>query len=354
MKLLIRGDANKFIATGHIMRCLSLADAVKADGGEVRFVCASEDPRKLIHDRGYEVDVMDTDYADMISELPGFKNVIEEFTPDVILCDSYYVSDEYFNKIKDFYKGKIAYMDDYSDHAFPVDVLINYNAYGKASDYEPLYMKAGYALPKMIMGPFYAPLRKEFLNPPKHSFSGKYEVLLSTGGADATHMAVAMLERFNRLVSEDKLSDVNLNILVGAFSEDKDAIMDKSVMHPGRVSIYSNITDMPTFLSKFDLAVSAAGSTTYELCCMKVPTVLFCTADNQKKIHDIFDENGLLMTAGYADKELGKVLDTIFEKISDLTTHPETLLKYSESAGRVTDGKGALKLCRELDKIVSE
>lgn len=342
MKILIRADANKIIAMGHVMRCMSISDALTDLGAKVSFACASHDAQMLIESRGYEVEVFDSDFTKMEEEIPKMKALIKEKEIDLVIADTYYITSKYFEELNNLVKT--AYVDDYGKNPFPVDYLINYNAYGEYIPYEELYNNAGVRLPKLILGPMYAPLRKDFLKDHKHVKTDKFKVLLSTGGADATHVAINMAQRFNKEIENGKLENVDLNILVGPFNGDKDAIMDESVKNPGRISIWSNITDMPEFLSKFDAAMSAAGSTTYELCSMGIPTILFCTADNQAQIFEAFEKNGLMQTAGFTDKDLGGVIDRLIEFMDRMSKSTDLCLKYSKLALQVTDARGASRI----------
>lgn len=342
MRVIVRADANKIIAMGHIMRCLSISDALKDFGAEVSFACASDDAKTLIESRGYAVEVFNTDYTNMKEDLPLMEELIKKSQAQVVIVDTYSAYGDYFVALNKLVKT--VYVDDYGKDAFPVDYLINYNVYGEYLPYEEMYKAAKVSLPKMILGSKYAPLRKDFLVPRTREKSDMFEILLSTGGADATHVAINMARRFNKEILAGRLSRVGLNILVGPFNSDKDAIMDESLVNPGRISIYSNITDMPQFLSKFDAALSAAGSTTYELCSMGIPTMLFCTADNQAQIFEAFKKNGLMMTAGFADKEMGVVLDKAMDFMESMSTNRALCEEYSEKALRVTDARGASRI----------
>ncbi|MBO7334738.1 MAG: hypothetical protein J6U67_07550, partial [Lachnospiraceae bacterium] len=128
MKVLFRADSNKVIAMGHVMRCLSIADALKEEKNEVLFLTASEDPVELITRRGFDVKVLNTDFEHPDDEFTVSKPLIEAFDPDITVVDSYYVTDAFFEQLNTL--SKTCYIDDYGKEAFPVDVLVNYNIYG--------------------------------------------------------------------------------------------------------------------------------------------------------------------------------------------------------------------------------
>ena len=349
MKVLVRADANKIIAMGHVMRCLSIADALSDKGVLVSFACASTDPKALIESRGYKVTVFNSDYQKMDEELPQMEELIKKEGIDLVIVDTYSAYEGYFEKLNEI--TKTAYVDDYGKNAFSVDYLINYNAYGEYIPYEEIYKKAAIKLPKLLLGPMYAPLRRDFQKKHESIKSDMFEVLLSTGGADATHVAITLLRRFNKEIEAGNLEKVRLNILVGPFNGDKEAIMDESVTFPGRVNLYSDITDMPGFLSRFDAAMSAAGSTTYELCSMGIPTMLFCTADNQAQIFEAFKKNGLMMTAGFTDKEMETVTDRLVDFMGIMSANADLCEEYSKKALQVTDALGAIRIADNIINI---
>ena len=106
----IRVDMNPVIATGHVMRCLSIADEVRTLGGNVVFITADEYPLETIKNRGYEVVVLHSDWRKMDEELPQLQMLIEERKIDRILIDSYQVTENYLQILKKHIK--VIYLDD--------------------------------------------------------------------------------------------------------------------------------------------------------------------------------------------------------------------------------------------------
>ena len=90
--IFIRTDMNEKIATGHVMRCLSIADALKEQGKEVHFLLADEQAQNLIQSRGYESIVLHTVWNDMDSEIPVLLAAIDRYKITRILIDSYQVT----------------------------------------------------------------------------------------------------------------------------------------------------------------------------------------------------------------------------------------------------------------------
>lgn len=155
---IIRADGNTAIGMGHVMRCLSIADAMKDRNIEPVFMTADNDCVSMIGDRGFEVCVLGTDYRDMESELPLIREFLKQRTKDVdassiILVDSYQVTSRYYEELRTM--AKVACLEDMGQ-SYPVDLLINYNIYGPKLVYDN---KITYAT---LLGTGYQPLRREF------------------------------------------------------------------------------------------------------------------------------------------------------------------------------------------------
>ena len=97
--ILFRADGNPDIGSGHIMRCLSIADAGYALGEPCLFVTADEGGYPVLHGHGHKNSVLHTDYKNMSAELEQMKTLINEFRPTALLVDSYYVTRFYLNTL---------------------------------------------------------------------------------------------------------------------------------------------------------------------------------------------------------------------------------------------------------------
>lgn len=369
-KVVFRADSNKIVAMGHVMRCLSIADALKDLGVAVTFVCASRDPEALIESRGYEVRILDSDFSKMEEELDKFIPILEEIKPDFVFLDTYYLTVDYASKIKEY--AKTVFVDDYGKDAFPVDVLINYNIYGDLIDYEKLYRDGGFeTAPRLLLGPSYAPLRKAFreaepvfiVQKPLKGQDGEnemistkgvggklcakccnYEILLTTGGSDGLSIAKAVLDKF----LSDPIENSRLNVLIGPFNKDREYIEAQEKNYPNLIRTWSDIKDMPGFLANFDLALSAAGSTSYELCCMGIPAMLFCMADNQSQINETFDKKGIYKSAGNAEKDKELVIEKMVSFAREAQGDVGYRKECAAKARALVDARGAERIAKEI------
>lgn len=269
----IRADGNSSIGSGHVMRCLSIAKAIKKAGGDCSFITADTAMQKVINENGFTVYSLSTDYQNMEEETESLLLVLRDIHADVILIDSYYATPEYVTEVSKHIK--VALMDDYGKEKFPASLVINYNMYASEEEYRDLY---GNSKTRFCLGPRFAPLRDEFTNLPEKKINEKVEnVLILTGGADPEHVAL-------RLVDEIAKSDVDIhfNIVAGALSEDIEKLR-KVEASDARISVFVNVKNMHELMMNADIAVTAAGSTVYELCACKTPMIVYSCADNQTR-----------------------------------------------------------------------
>lgn len=340
MIIFFRVDGNSNIGWGHVMRSLSIASVAKDLGAECFFVCADDSMRNLIESNGFRVVVLDTDYLDMESEINTFLEVIKKENPDIIFVDSYYVSNEYFRTIKKL--SKVIYLDDVFSFPYDVDYLINYNIFASYEKYCELY--SGKSIPELILGTEYTPLRDEFVrNIPSAIREEVKNVFISTGGSDEFGLVLRII---NKLKDNKELTDeIKYHFIIGSYEPDYDEISFLSGNNDW-IRLYRNVKNMSDIMNMCDVAISAAGSTLYELCSCGVPTVTYVIADNQVGGATGFEENKIMLNAGdlrTVDFDCSKIIDKLKVLLNDF----ELRKSLSEKMLSVVDGKGAERIIRD-------
>ena len=356
----IRADANPNIGIGHIMRCLSIADAFKTLGNSLIFILADEYALPLITERGYGAVVLYSDYNNMEAELPLWEaqGIV---LADLIIVDSYYVTADYLKslKIRVGKNGKLVYMDDLASFPYPVDILVNYNAFAKFPIYKALYESAKEGLPQLILGCSFVPLRGMFRGVKrKRQPKNVKNILISTGGADKLHLSVSLI---HILLEKESKQERVYHFLIGTMNTDKDEI--RALTHGHDDLIYhENVSDMRGLLEKMDLAVSAAGSTLYEICACGVPLITYTFADNQIPGAEAFRCLGLAMSIGDLRKPLmdsavsgelapsavQRIIAAIDEKSYDYDWRMEVGYKMQ----KMIDGFGADRLVKKILELL--
>ncbi len=347
MRLLFRVDGNSAIGMGHIVRCISIARAARAQGAICHFVLAEEYMAPILRQHGFDFTVLKTDHKNMEEEKNIFSPIVLDFAPNNIVADSYFVTDNYLKWLCKF--SSVTYIDDVAAFAYPVNRVVNYNLYGPKLNYERLYREAGTVAPNLVLGPTYAPLREDFQNlPPRESRLDVRHVLLSTGGSDPENIAQKLLSLVQKTPDWEH---IQFHIVIGSMNPNKSELVHMAQMIPN-VQIHVAIRDMAHLMQMCDMAVAAAGSTLYELCACGTPTVTYILADNQIPGAQEFERQGLMLNAG--DCRQSDFMLHLFEKMMTLLTSVKMRRMMSAQMQRTVDGFGAKRLAQELLKNISK
>lgn len=338
--ILFRADGNAKIGTGHIMRCLSIADTFRKIGKDCTFVLADTSMQETISARKYKTVILDSDYQFMDEETEKLKSVIKNMNPEMVIIDSYFVTKRYLESVKSMVR--LIYIDDLGAFAYPADILINYNAYSSDIDYKNMYFEESASYPEVFLGVKYAPIRECFKNiPTKIQNQRCRNILISTGGSDLIHLAVD----FVRFMKGNK-DTVDYHLLVGGMNPDKEEIYHLAGEIPN-LHIHFNVADMKTLISSCDLAVTAAGSTMYEISACGVPMITYIVADNQIPGAEAFEKMGMSVSCGDFRREQGPG-KKIYEGIEELAKNYEQRVNMGKRMQRFVDGRGADRIVGEL------
>lgn len=348
--VIFRADSNSNIGLGHVMRCLSIADAFQKAGETCLFVTAGHELHKTIEDRGHENLVLDSQYDHLDAELCKFKKTISDCAVRVIFIDSYYVTDNYLNSLRHFCSERhitLVYIDDILAFPYSCDVILNYNIYASAYKYKNLYEK--HSEPVFLLGTTYAPLRAEFQNLSDRVVNKDgNNIFISTGGADFEHIG---LELVKNIVMRGEWGNCKFHFVLGMLNEDKGEICSLAEGQEN-IILYEGIKDMSKLMQSCDVAVSAAGSTLYELCSTQTPTISYILADNQILGANGFEEKGVLKCAGDIRKLGASVLSKkILSESLKLLHNYEEQCAIASRMKSVIDGKGSDRIVQKMTEI---
>lgn len=340
----IRADANETVATGHIMRCITIAEQIKKRGGQVVFITADGQAEDMLSQAGMEHVCLHTRWDRMEEELPVLQKVIELAGIRTLLVDSYQATPAYFERLRPLVK--LAYIDDCFEQVFPVDELINYNAYHTRFPYEDTYG----GKTKLLLGTDYVPLREEFGVTQIRDVQEEdkdFSVLLSSGGGDAQNAVFGILQR---ALQTEELKEVTFHVVVGTYHPQGDA-MEAFAKDHENVKVYRPCADMAGLMADCDAAVSAAGTMLFELSAMQVPTVFFQSADNQRYDREFFEAEGRMLFAGDIGQDREACMEKVCEGLKKLVADAALRERMKEKLAQVTDGKGAERTAEEIMKL---
>lgn len=336
----IRADANSEIGTGHVMRCLSVAAALQACGEEVCFLLADASAVMLLEERKQKYIILHTDFKQMEGELPDLRKLAKEQKPAACLIDSYFVTPEYLECLGGL--CRTVYMDDVFRFPYAVDMLINYNIYGDSLPYRE---QPGKDSEEFLLGTSYAPLRQEFCTDTKEAVREHAKnVLITTGGSDKYNLAGKIL----RAVMEDaETSKLQYHVVSGAFNAYFSDLKDLEKKYPN-IQIHQNVTNMAELMRTCDMALTAGGSTMYELCAVGVPIICFSFVDNQERIVETFVKKEMVCYGGNYLLEKEAMTEQIVHYLKKLAANPKLRAMYAKKERNLVDGRGATRIAKAL------
>lgn len=343
----IRADANNQIATGHVMRCMSIAEEMKQNNIKVCFLTADHNADVLIKKRGFEVICLDSVWNNLENEISEGKLItLLKNTDDLegIIVDTYYVTENYLQTLHDI--CKTIYIDDiFSLKRYSVDFLINYNIYGEDLDYKSRCLPDT----EILLGTKYVPLRKEFKNIDKKMREKVKAVFVSTGGTDNYNIAGNLLcEIFEKKNSE--LSKLDFHVVSGAMNKNLSYLLEMEKKYKN-IYIHQNVSNMSEIMMKCDIAVSACGSTMYELCACGLPIVTYSFADNQLSGIIKFEEKEVAIDCGNVVQDgMNIIIRKIVWEVRELCVNIDKRKKYFANSTKLIIKEGVKNILKIIKK----
>lgn len=357
-KILIRADGNPYIATGHLMRCLSIASALRRAGASVSFAVADEVSARLLSSfcpekDPYPIHILDSDYRHPDSELDALRSLL--LSPggtgfDCLLIDSYFVTPGYLEALRPLLRT--AYIDDLYSFDYPVDLIINYDF----APPEDFYKNAA----DRLLGPSFTPLRPQFRGLSYRVRPQVCDLLISTGGTDDADVAGRLLEELTDMsflkvsaappsTGTDAAAPGQMHwqyhVLAGPMHAHRARLQRMADLDPS-IHLYEKVTDMAALMARCDLAVSAAGTTLYELCAVGLPAVSFTMADNQLATARDMQRFVSLPYAGDTREE--GFLPRLASHVRGLAQDASERQRLSNAMQKTVDGNGADRIAAAL------
>lgn len=357
MKVAFRADASLHIGTGHVMRCLTLADALAARGAECHFICREHAGHLVdfIRAKGYVVHpltVLDPVHAEAIgfepypnkAEAPYHQwlgatqgqdaqasaPLLATLEPDWLIVDHYALDARWERSLAPHY-GRLMVIDDLADRAHECDVLLDQTFGRDSEDYRPLVPPRC----RVLCGSEYALLRPEFAALRPYSLQRRAEprlreLLISMGGVDKDNATGQVLEA---LRASPLSPECRITVVMGAAAPWLEDVQHLAQRMPWPTRVLVGVSDMAQLMADSDLSIGAAGATSWERCCMGLPSIILVLADNQLKIAHVVSEAG-----GARLMEVTTLKCQQLIACEDLT--PQTLSAMSTAAAAICGGLG--------------
>lgn len=326
--VVFRADASAAIGSGHVRRCLALAEAFRASGAQVTFVSRagareavpaltqSFFPSKQLPARGSEAEAL----ADVI-----------EGTCSLLVVDHYGLDADFERACRRFAKN-ILVIDDLADRPHECDMLVDQTPGRHEADYTGLVPEDCVVL----AGAGYAMLDKSFRRARVNrgrAVDTIRRVLVSFGGSDLAGATVLALEALRRADL-----GVAVDVVVGSPGGDFDLICNLAASLEPAADVHAAVTDMASLVARADMAIGAGGISALERCCAGLPSVIVAVAKNQLGLADALARAGAARVMG-AGTYLSS--DALADVVRDLAMNPASRERMRHAAALITDGYGA-------------
>jgi len=371
MKVAFRTDASLQMGSGHVMRCLTLADALKAQGADCHFISRQHPGHLLdvIHQRGYKsnslvahVQPARAAIKSIVKEAPNpqqkpvhsawlgntWQNdsqetaaILRGLQPDWLVVDHYALDQRWERALAPHYR-KLLVIDDLADRPHVCDLLLDQNLGRQPEHYAPLVPQQC----QVLTGPHYALLRPEFaaLRPcslqRRQAQPALRQLLITMGGVDQPNATGQVLQALKACALPQEL---RITVVMGLMAPWLQNVRELAAQMPWPTEVVVNVSDMAQRMADSDLAIGAAGSTSWERCCLGLPTLMVVLAENQQA-------GAKALQAAHAACLVGSV--------SDIATQlPQTIRELIDSAGltrmslaasAITNGQGVEKILKTM------
>jgi UDP-2,4-diacetamido-2,4,6-trideoxy-beta-L-altropyranose hydrolase len=339
----VRADASRVLGSGHVMRCLTLAEVLRARGATVQFLCRPA-PGHLgdrIAAQGFGLRWLpDSPDGDAAADALQTVAALGPAGCDLLLVDHYALGAAWQQRLHPACR-RLAVIDDLADRAHSADLLLDQNLGRQAADYAALLPAAA----TRLIGPAYALLRPEFAAARAASLARRsagrlQHLLISMGGADPQQATLRVLQA---LAPAPLPAGAQVTVVLGAIAETQPVIAALLPHLPWPTRLCVDVADMTPLLQAADIAIGAAGGSAWERCCLGLPSALLVLADNQRPGTQALVAAGAALALGGVD-DLPASLPAMLQHAAD----GPTLQRLSAAAAAVTDGLGAQRVADAL------
>jgi len=353
MKIIFRVDASLQIGTGHVMRCLCLAEALKKRGDDVEFICRQHKGNlinkirlsgfnvyelELFKNSKVDIKLFHSSWLGVTQQKDSFDsiNILKKNETDWLIIDHYGLDQDWQKKLKSYCK-KIMVIDDIADRVHDCDLLLDQNFGSSKTKYQGLVKK--YCT--ILAGSDYALLRPEFQKWRDYSLKRRdnklkiNSILVTLGGVDLDNYTGKVLKQ----LAECKLGEnTKINVVMGVYAPHLKEVQEQAVRMPFRTELKIGVNNMAELMANADLAIGATGSTTWERCCLGLPTIQFSISENQRQIAETLDKINAI-----------KLLDKLDDIIILIETFEQWFFQVKNNCKAISDGYGVSLVTNQIN-----
>ena len=325
--VVFRVDASIEMGGGHIMRCQTLASILTDKGWECLFISIVGSQEFV----SSEIELVEIQPENSTNPV-----ILKKLIPngcDLLVIDNYNIGAEYESRCKNWAK-KIFVIDDINNRKHECDIFLNQNTGWDAGDYQNLNSEDSL----ILVGPNYAlinPVYRELreLTATKRLITKSPQTILITFGSRPP------AEIIKNSVKGIELSKINwhkVHVVIAEMNDYFDILKNNSKLD---IEFHLQPKNLAHLMSQVDVAISNGGSTSWERCCLGLPSISIIMAENQRKISQSLDHFEAVISL---EQEALKAID-IAEALNKIS-QSEIYSKYSNNAFNICDGLGVRRI----------
>jgi UDP-2,4-diacetamido-2,4,6-trideoxy-beta-L-altropyranose hydrolase len=366
--IIFRTDASLHIGTGHVMRCLTLADALAARGAACQFICRAHEGSliDLIRGKGYVAHALpmfleasaDATTPDSDESAPELAHshwltatqaqdaeacvpILAAQRPDWLIVDHYALDYRWERALAPHF-CKLMVIDDLADRPHACDLLLDQTFGRDAADYRFLVL----ADCRLLCGSHYVLLRPEFAALRPYSLQRRTrpalrELLITMGGVDKDNATGQVLQALRTCPLP---ANCRITVVMGATAPWLDEVKRLAQVMPCPTLVRVGVSDMAQLMADSDLAIGAAGATSWERCCLGLPTIMLVLAENQHEVAQRLEQSGAAKLISLSQSPTAELRELLLPLIDD----PAELLSMSDCAASVIDGSGVNAVMQQM------
>ena len=348
------------IGTGHVMRCLTLADGLRERGARSIFICRPHAGHllDLIKQRGHIALALapaehvltapgpaDPQHAHWLgtgwdSDAAQTREVLSDQVLDWLVVDHYAIDRRWEDVMRPCTRRVMA-IDDLADRPHECDMLLDQNLGRRAEHYGGLLKRHT----QTLIGPEFALLRPEFAQWREHSLQRRENpqlknLLITMGGVDQANVTGRVLDALNRC---DLPADLRVTVVMGVCSPWLAQVKTQAAVMPRPTQVLTGVSNMAQLMAESDLCIGAAGGSAWERCALGLPTLVMILAANQHSGAAALQAHGAALLANDSQQ----LMTQMFSLFGGGKT-TEVLWKMSQAAAQLTSGNGASKVVEFL------
>lgn len=349
-QLVIRADTATDIGMGHVMRCIALGKAWKTLGGSVTFVTCSDNKsiRQRLESNDFSfvpLSARHPDPADLATSLDVLNSISDDEgagSPPWLVTDGYFFSPSYHAAARSL-GYRLLVIDDVADlPVYHADVVLNQNIGAEKYQYRHDDDTV------LLLGTRYALIRPEFAGHSGGSvdtIQTASRLLVTMGGADPLNITLRVLHALRRT----SVCPLEVTVVVGGDNPHHETLQKEIQSIDDSTSIVvrleTDVEDMAELMAWAEMAVSASGSTFWELASMGVPSILLVAAENQTGIASEVSRREAAVNLGWYDQVSSEDLAAA---VNRLATDQKWRRRLRTKAGALVDGRGTERVARHL------